>query len=662
VGDPLERLCTLRGWDLAVAQRLGLHDAPDGRRVRWPAIGIGGEVVWTCDRSLDGEEPKWLNASGLPVVPPGIHQAMAASPRPVVLLEGLSDWVAMSHAWDVAVGIPGAMTFRHEWAQVLRGRVVICVVDRDQAGDHMAARVLELMPGTLIVRPPEPYQDVDDWRSGVGGEDFAAAVATMVETAPTWTSDRIPPRAVASTNGSAVPPAAPPPDETPEGSSDNPWEAGHIPRLAGDAYIGPVGEYSLEASEVSEACPEAILLTCLVGAGALMGPDTHVQIGSLRPHPGQLYALLVGPAESGAKGTSAEIVVPTFRRASQCWAEDRIAHGFESGQAMFDFFVEWDPSEKEWVQLDERAWVIEEEFAGLLAAAQRAEANITAKMRSSFDSGRMEHRTRKDGQRSCFARMSVLGHITPADLAELGDQQLRNGFANRFLIAWVHRHQVVHDPDPIPGHITNQWVAALAAAERSSLERRFPLLRDATAREVYAHHVKQISVPLGGLVGEVTRRRRAIFARLTAVYAGLECSDEVQPHHMAAARAVVDYSVASTSWLFGPASPMDLHRQLGSVKRAEHAALGRLVSALRTPPPKLAAIMEQRDRPYLTRNEVHQYVYGGHRSEAEITETIEAGRKSRLLVAAGRGVKGDPIRVYLGESFDPAWEPETYRQ
>lgn len=182
--DNLSQLCAARGWNPDVARRLGLRDV--GRRVRFPSRLLGEDEAWWCDRALDGESPKWRNAAGREVIPPGLHEAIGPGVSLVVLVEGLSDWVAISHVPGVvAVAIPGAMTFRSDWARLLAYKRVVCIVDADEAGMALARRVVDLLPGVWVLRPPAPYNDVDDWRRDVGADAFAAEVAALLASAPT---------------------------------------------------------------------------------------------------------------------------------------------------------------------------------------------------------------------------------------------------------------------------------------------------------------------------------------------------------------------------------------------------------------------------------------------------------------------------------------------
>ena len=180
--DNIAQLCAARGWDPEVARRLGLRNV--GRRVRFPARLLGDDEAWWCDRALDDEKPKWRNAPGREVIPPGLHEAIGPDVELVVCVEGLSDWVAISHVPGVvAVGIPGAMSFRWVWARLLAYKRLVCFVDNDEAGMALARRVVDLLPGVWVLNPA-PYNDVDDWRRAAGPE-FVDKVRELLADAPT---------------------------------------------------------------------------------------------------------------------------------------------------------------------------------------------------------------------------------------------------------------------------------------------------------------------------------------------------------------------------------------------------------------------------------------------------------------------------------------------
>lgn len=107
-----------------------------------------------------------------------------ASLGQILICEGEFDRLVLeSRGYAAVTSTAGALTFRREWADVLRAvpEVYICF-DRDAAGEAGARRVAWLMPQAKIVTlPPEVGHagDVTDFFVGLGRtiEDFDARLA-----------------------------------------------------------------------------------------------------------------------------------------------------------------------------------------------------------------------------------------------------------------------------------------------------------------------------------------------------------------------------------------------------------------------------------------------------------------------------------------------------
>jgi hypothetical protein len=89
---------------------------------------------------------------------------------------------------------------------------------------------------------------------------------------------------------------------------------------------------------------------------------------------------------------------------------------------------------------DKRLLVIESEFSGALRVMQR-EGNILSRvLRDAWDRGDLATMTKNSPARATGAGISIVGHITAAELRECLDRtDMANGFANRFLFACVRR-------------------------------------------------------------------------------------------------------------------------------------------------------------------------------------------------------------------------------
>src|SRR5437660_7321035 len=112
--------------------------------------------------------------------------------------------------------------------------------------------------------------------------------------------------------------------------------------------------------------------------------------------------------------------------------------------------------------------VIESEFSGALRVMQR-EGNILSRvLRDAWDRGDLATMTKNSPARATGAGISIVGHITAAELRECLDRtDMANGFANRFLFACVRRSKLL----PFGGNLPD--VAIMTMAEPIAVAVRF---------------------------------------------------------------------------------------------------------------------------------------------------------------------------------------------
>src|SRR5262249_54583797 len=105
------------------------------------------------------------------------------------------------------------------------------------------------------------------------------------------------------------------------------------PTLAPEALHGLPGRIVEAIDPHTEADPVATLVTFLVSVGNLLGPGPHARVGE-DPHPGRLYAALVGESSKGRKGMSGRAVRRVLAMVDEPWARTRIASGLSSGEGL----------------------------------------------------------------------------------------------------------------------------------------------------------------------------------------------------------------------------------------------------------------------------------------------------------------------------------------
>ena len=105
----------------------------------------------------------------------------AAHDRPVIVVEGESDCHA---AWEhdmVAVGVPGANTWRPEWARYLEGRTVYVWQEPDKGGEQFLRSLAADLPKARVIFA-NGTKDLADLHQ-LEGQNFGRALHAMMETA-----------------------------------------------------------------------------------------------------------------------------------------------------------------------------------------------------------------------------------------------------------------------------------------------------------------------------------------------------------------------------------------------------------------------------------------------------------------------------------------------
>lgn len=146
-----------RLWDPAVIRDLGIGH--DGRRITIPIRKARGELQGVLRYRPGAVERKMLAAPGsrLGLIP---HPSREPSAR-VLLVEGPPDMIAArSRGWP-GIAVPGNHAWQPQWAELLKGRSVIVVMDSDSAGRDAAQRIATDLRPVAGVRVVDlaPYRD-----------------------------------------------------------------------------------------------------------------------------------------------------------------------------------------------------------------------------------------------------------------------------------------------------------------------------------------------------------------------------------------------------------------------------------------------------------------------------------------------------------------------
>jgi len=301
----------------------------------------------------------------------------------------------------------------------------------------------------------------------------------------------------------------------------------------------------------------ALLAHFLVMFGNVIGRTAHFKVEATKHHP-RLFAIMVSETGRG-KGVAWSNNVNLFQYVDPDWLNERIVQGLSSGEGLISAVR--DPSTNSSIRRrtevadpgvkDKRLLVVEEEFGGPLQVMQREGNTLSAVIRTAWDGARLRTLTKLDSQVATDTHISMIGHITRKELiARLGQTEISNGFANRYLFFLVDKSKLLPDGTGI----NPEAIQALAERVRDAVtfaRDTGELRRDAHARELWHQIYESLAVGHPGALGAVTSRGAAQVMRLACCYALLDLSQTITLDHLKAALAVWDYSFASCRQIFG---------------------------------------------------------------------------------------------------------------
>jgi len=350
--------------------------------------------------------------------------------------------------------------------------------------------------------------------------------------------------------------------------------------LTTEAYYGLAGDLIKLIEPHTEAHPAALLLQLLVAAGNVIGPGPHF-VAEADRHRLNLFGILVGETSKGRKGSSWSQIRRLFDQVDPEWGQDRVTSGLSSGEGLIwhvrdatalagDPKAGADPG-----VADKRLFVIESEFASVLRLIGREGNTLSAVIRNAWDLGDLRTLTKSNPTRATGAHISMIGHITRAELLRyLATTDAVNGFANRLIFIWVSRSKVL----PEGGSLRDCDLAEpVRRLEHAVMQARCvdELRRDDEARELWGNVYPELSEGKPGLLGAVIARAEAQVMRLACIYALLDEASVIRAEHLTAAIALWDYSEESARYIFGERLGDPLADDILSILRAEPEGLTR---------------------------------------------------------------------------------------
>ena len=113
--------------------------------------------------------------------------AKAPNDMAVVMVEGESDCHAAWHHKRLAIGVPGANTWKSEWKHLLADREVYVWQEPGEAGANFAALICRDLPNAKVIRGMNGTNDLADLHKAAGG-NFGAELDQLMATASKHTA------------------------------------------------------------------------------------------------------------------------------------------------------------------------------------------------------------------------------------------------------------------------------------------------------------------------------------------------------------------------------------------------------------------------------------------------------------------------------------------
>lgn len=407
--------------------------------------------------------------------------------------------------------------------------------DNDGSGvGQKAAQEAALAVGGVVAIPPATDQDFNDLHR----KDGTATVRARIEA--TMVSDL---------------------QETSTPSRPEEWEPtiNDWPIMDTRAFHGLAGEFAALASEKSEADPAAVLITFLVRFGVEVGSGPTLYVGDTK-HRARLAAVITGASSKARKGTSGK---PVDRLFCEIEGKARFSPGpFSSGEgiifAVRDEAKRWNDKDQTWMVVDpgitdKRLFVLDEEFAGILAQTKRDGNTLSMIIRNAWDNGNLDPLTKTSKTTATNAHVGWVSHVTIEELqAKLTDSEAFNGFANRILWVCARRSKIVPLPEPMDDFKLDDLRQRLV--ERIQLFRDVEFLKiemsSATKRAWCNQYYAELTKDNPGLIGCVINRGEAQVVRLALIYCLLDGMTTISVEHLEAAVALWRYCEQSARYIF----------------------------------------------------------------------------------------------------------------
>jgi phage/plasmid primase-like uncharacterized protein len=355
------------------------------------------------------------------------------------------------------------------------------------------------------------------------------------------------------------------------------WDTVIAPPVATEEmFYGLLGQFAKAAALDTEVNPVAAMASAMTWLSAAMGRNIGLFAGNTW-HGIRLNTVHVGRTSSGRKGDALGLLKRVIKAMEKDATYAKLLPmkhdgGLSSREGLAMLIHDGYKLGKEEVAAieDKRLFILEEEFANVLAQCKRDGNTLSACIRGLFDGVSIQPAA-KTGIWASKPHIAIHGCITPTELrAKMSEGELSNGFANRFLIFWAERTCIEAFPRSAPDAEVNGYAKKLAEIIDFGLS-DYPTNQDTitlkltmAARDAYRTTYTEYNTqhPGGERITGLLARRSPLLLRMAGLFSITDKSHDIDVKHIRAAHAWMTYFAQSVHFIFPPTAGALEHEAL----------------------------------------------------------------------------------------------------
>jgi len=337
------------------------------------------------------------------------------------------------------------------------------------------------------------------------------------------------------------------------------------PVLDPAGFHGVLKEVCKISTRHSEASAVAIAANTIATFSSMIGRVAFQHIGDGICH-ARPFFLLTGRTGKARKGTSEYTPYRIFNEVERMLGEDHpklkrheggLSTGEGLGWAVHDDVLDKDGDVAEEGVHDKRLYVVEAEFAGCMAAASREKNNLSATIRTVWDGKNISPLVKNAKWCASDPHIVISAHITSSELIDrMTDVDAQSGFMNRFIILHIVRPKLVALPKRTPDQDVKRVAIEIAEAVEFSKGKgdgnnSLEVTLSPEAIKYWCGQYKELTKEHNGLSGSLLVRTEIYCRMLAMIFALMDQSAVVEPQHIKAALAWINYWKDSVSYIFG---------------------------------------------------------------------------------------------------------------